>query len=62
MVYCAGKLIENLAYEQVLLFERVKRVSQKRASERQSRWGQGKGELATISHKISFVLRPDEGK
>ena len=24
--------------------------------------GQRKGELATISHKISFVLRPDEGK
>ena len=24
--------------------------------------GQRKGELATISHKISFVLRSDEGK
>ena len=24
--------------------------------------GKGKGELVTISHKISFVLRPDEGK
>ena len=39
-----------------------KRVSRERASERRSRDGQGKGELATISHKISFVLRPDEGK
>ena len=39
-----------------------KRVSRERWSERRSREGQGKGELATISHKISFVLRPDEGK
>ena len=40
----------------------MKRVSRERASERRSREGQRKGELATISHKISFVLRPDEGK
>ena len=32
------------------------------AIERRSREGPRKGELATISHKISFVLRPDEGK
>jgi len=32
-------------------------------SERQSHEeGQRKGELATISHKFSFVLHPDEGK
>ena len=52
----------SLACEQVLLFGRVKRVSRERASERRSREGQGKGELGTISHKISSVLRPDEGK
>ena len=37
-------------------------LAKTRASERQSREGPRKGELATISHKISFVLRPDEGK
>ena len=37
------------------------RVSRERASERRSREGQRKGELATISHKFSFVLRSDEG-
>ena len=52
----------NLACEQALLFGRVRGVSRERASERRSREGQGKGELAAISHKISFVLRPDEGK
>ena len=51
-----------LACEQALLFVGVKRVSRERASERRSREGPRKGELATISHKISFVLRPDEGK
>ena len=44
------------------IFGRVKRVSRERASERQSREGQRKEDLATISHKISFVLRPDEAK
>ena len=34
----------------------------KRASERRSREGPAKGELATFSFKFSFVLRPDEGK
>ena len=52
----------NVASDQALLFGRVKRVSRERASERRSREGQGKGELVTISHKISSVLRPDEGK
>ena len=52
----------EVACQQALLFGRVKRVSRERASKRRSREGQGKGELATISHKISFVLRPDEGK
>ena len=51
-----------LACEQALLFGRAKRVSRKRASERRSREGQRKGELATISHEISFVLRSDERK
>ena len=51
-----------IASEQALLFERAKPVSRERASERKSREGQRKGELATISYKISFVLRPDEGK
>ena len=44
------------------IFGRVKRVSRERARERRSREGQRKGDLATISHKISFVLRPDEAK
>ena len=52
----------TLACKQALLFGGAKRVSRERASERRSREGQRKGELATISHKISFVLRPDEGK
>ena len=51
-----------IACEQALLFGRVKRVSPERASERRSREGQRKGELATIPCKFSFVLRPDEGK
>ena len=51
-----------VACEQALLFGRVKRVSRESASERRSREEQRKGELATISHKISFVLRPDKGK
>ena len=51
-----------LACEQALLVGRAKRVSRERASERRSREGQRKGELATISHKISFALRPDERK
>ena len=33
-----------------------------RENERQSREGPRKGELATIPHKFSFVLRSDEGK
>ena len=49
--------IEILACEQALLFGRVKRDSQERASK-----GPAKGELATISYKFSFVPRPDEGK
>ena len=53
---------ENLACEQALLFGRAKRVSRERARERRSREGERKGELATIFHKISFVLRPEEGK
>ena len=52
----------RLAREQALLFRRAKRVSRERASERRSREGQRKGELATSSHKISFALHPDEGK
>ena len=54
--------LKVIACEQALLFGRAKRVSRERASERRSREGQRKGELATISHKISFVLRSDEGK
>ena len=46
---------EIIACEQALLFGRVKRVSRERASERRSRVGQRKGELATISHEISRV-------
>ena len=52
----------RLACEQALLFGRAKRVLRERASERRSREGQRKRELATISRKISFALRPDEGK
>ena len=51
-----------IACEQALLFGRAKRVSRERTSERKIREGQRKGQLATISFKISFVLRPDEGK
>ena len=51
-----------IACKQALLFGRVKRVSRERASERRSREGQRKGELATIPYKFSFVLHPDEGK
>ena len=40
----------------------MKRVSRERASERRSREGPAKEELATIPYKFSFVLRPDEGK
>ena len=52
----------QVACEQALLFGRAKRVSREHTSERHCREGQRKGELATISHKISFVLRSDEGK
>ena len=52
----------TLACKQALLFGRAKRVSRERESERRSRKGQRNGELATISQKISFVLRSDEGK
>ena len=55
-------LIAYVACEQALLFGRLKRVSRERASERRSREGQRKGELATIPYKLLFVLRPDEGK
>ena len=49
----------GLACEQALLFGRAKRAARERASERRSREGPGKrkGELATISHKISFPPR-----
>ena len=46
-----------LACEQALLFGRLKLVSRERASERRSREGPVKGELATIPFKFSFVLR-----
>ena len=55
-------LIAYVACEQALLFGRLKRASRERASERRSREGQRKGELATIPYKLLFVLRPDEGK
>ena len=51
-----------MACEQALLFGRVKRVLRERVSEQQSCEGLRKGELATISHKISVVLHSDEGK
>ena len=50
----------NYACTEALLFGPAKRVSRERVSERRSREGQRKGELATIAHKISFVLRSDE--
>ena len=46
---CFGR---QIAYEQALLFGRVKGVSRERESERRSREGHGKGELATISLKM----------
>ena len=52
----------NYAWTEALLSGPAKRVSRERVSERRSREGQRKGELATIAHKISFVLRSDEGK
>ena len=52
----------SLACEQALLFGRAKRAARERASERRSREGPAKGELATIPFKFSFVLRLDEGK
>ena len=55
-----GEASIGIACEQAFLFGRVKRVSRERASERRSREGQRKGELATIPYKFSFVLRPDE--
>ena len=51
-----------IACEQTLLFGQAKRVWRERASERRSFEGQRKGELATISNKLSFVFRPDKGK
>jgi len=51
-----------LSLPSLSLFGQAKQVSRERASERRSGKGQRKGELATISHKISFVLRPDKGK
>ena len=36
--------------------------TRQRAAKPRSREGQGKGELATIPYKFSFVLRLDEGK
>ena len=51
-----------VAYEQALLFGRAKRAARERASERRSREGTAKGELATIPYKFLFLLRPDEGK
>ena len=51
-----------IACEQALLFGRAKQAARERASERKSREGPRKGELATIFHKLSFVLRSDEGK
>ena len=51
-----------IACEQALLFGRAKRVTQEHMSEQRSREELRKGELATISHKILFVLCPDKGK
>ena len=64
ILFCtlAYRYIPLLACEQALLFGRVKGVSRERTSERRSREGPAKGELATIPYKFSFVLRPDEGK
>ena len=57
----AGKL-QTLACEQPLLFWLAKRAALGHVSERRSLERPRKVELATISHKFSFVLRPDEGK
>ena len=53
---------ERVACEQALLFGRAKRAARERASERRSREGPAKGELATIPFKFLFVLRLAEGK
>ena len=44
---------QSVACEQALLFGRVKRVSRERASERQSREGQRKGELAAVQPSLT---------
>ena len=54
--------VNFVACEQAFLFGRAKRAARERASERRSREGPAKGELATIPFKFSFVLLPDEGK
>ena len=54
--------VNFVACEQAFLFGRAKRGARERGSERRSREGPAKGELATIPFKFSFVLRPDEGK
>ena len=55
----ADQLTNHLiACEQALLFGRAKRVSRGRASERRSRKGPRKGELATISHKNFICTSP----
>ena len=54
--------VNFVACEQAFLLGRAKRAARERASERRSREGPAKGELATIPYKFSFVLRPDEGK
>ena len=43
-------------------FMASERVVRERASERRSRGERRKEELATISYKFSFLLRPDEAK
>ena len=50
--YC---IIVSLAFEQALLFGRVKRVSRERASERRSREGQRKGPSLARSREAHFV-------
>ena len=52
----------RLACEQALLFGRAKQAARECTSERQSREEPRKGELATISHKFSFIVRSDKGK
>ena len=58
----ANQALVKIACEQALPFGRAKQVARERASERKSREGPRKRELATISHKYWFVLRSDEGK